>query len=117
MSIKFAQKSPQNLDLHLDLLPFLVIFDSQPLDARGFQAEIYALLAEDGRPSKAPDTAESAYDEAGEASPEPPMPPAPWRKTNGGWKSGMRYLHICTHTYIYIIIIIIIIIIIVVIHI
>jgi len=40
-------------------------------------AEIYALLAEDGRPSKAPDTAESAYDEAGEASPEPPMPPAP----------------------------------------
>ena len=88
------QTSPRDLDLHLDLLPFLVIFDSQPLDARGFQAEIYALLAEDGRPSKAPDTAESAYDEAGEASPEPPMPPAPWRKTNGGWIFTYIYTHI-----------------------
>ena len=59
-----------------------------PLDPRWIQAEIYALLAEDGRPSKAPDTAESAYDEAGEASPEPPMPPAPWRKWDESLQMG-----------------------------
>ena len=42
------------------------------------EAEIYALLAEDGRPSKTDDAAEVAYDEApAEAvAVEPPLPPA-----------------------------------------
>ena len=56
------------------------------------EAEIYALLAEDGRPSKTDDAAEVAYDEApAEAVPvDPPLPPARMPGPDEGYDRYVR---------------------------